>query len=131
MRMSRSRNNDSEVIQGEALVEFERDSELAFLNIPFCPTFAGVPQFDFEQFSGEEVSVDISLLQSFGARLEIKRKRLLSVALSETEKEPIWIAFYVAFPPPKGTYCPERSEGGLRDLSGQGCEGSPGDIVYR
>ena len=105
MRTSRSRNNDSEVIQGEALVEFERESELAFLNIPFCPTFTGVPRFDFEQISGEEVSLDVSLLQPFGARLEIKRKLSPSSELSEREREPIWIAFYAAFPPSEEAYC--------------------------
>ena len=104
MRTLRSRNNDSEIIQGEALVEFERESSLAFLNIPFYPAFVGVPRFDFEQISGEGVSVDVSLLQPFGARLEIKRKNQPST-LPGAERESVWIAFYATFPPPKDAYC--------------------------
>ena len=98
MLMSRSRNGNHETIRGEALVEFENESERSFLNIPFCPPFDDVPQLDFEQISGEDVSINISLLRVFGARLDIK-KTLSATVLPEVEKEPIRIVFYSVFPP--------------------------------
>ena len=99
MQTSRFRRGSSESLQGEFLVEFEPDLASTFFNIPFCPIFDGVPRFDFEQVSGSEVSINLSLLQPFGARLEIKRIPAQDVTSSEKEKEPIRIAFYVAYPP--------------------------------
>ena len=93
LRTERYRNRTTETIQGEALVEFDENSDSIFLNLPFCPPFDGIPQFDFEQISGTLISVNISLLQGFGVRLEVKK------TTSVTGKEPVRLSFYAVFPP--------------------------------
>ena len=98
MRQTRIRTNGREEIKGEALIEFDADSDVAFLNISFCPPFESVPSFDFEQIDGEDASFKVSLLQPFGVRLETKRINAAS-ELDEGGETSVKVAFYAAFPP--------------------------------
>lgn len=94
---TRKRLVDSEEISGEVLVEFDKSSDLAFVNLSFCPPFEETPFLDFEQTSGEEVRVNVSLLQTFGARLEIQRTRGTKTSLEKNgDAEPIRIEYYVS-----------------------------------
>jgi hypothetical protein len=98
--LKRRRLEGCETISGEATIEFEPDSKTAFLNIAFCPPFAGTPGFDFDQVSGEDTSIRTALLQPFGVRLEAYKtsKEHLDV---DTD-DPVTIEFFASYPGTEG-----------------------------
>jgi len=90
----RTRTADgAEQITGEALVEFEEGAEVEVVNVAFCPSFKGVPTFEYEQVSGADVAIKTTLIQPFGVRLEVRRRN------ASTENEPTRLEFFACYPP--------------------------------
>jgi len=90
----RTRTADgAEQITGEALVEFREDADVEVVNVAFCPSFKGVPTFEYEQVSGVDVAIKTTLIQPFGVRLEVRRRN------ASVEDEPTRLEFFARYPP--------------------------------
>jgi hypothetical protein len=81
-----------EVIEGEAQVVFHPGQKEAVVHLAFCPPLAIVPEVHGEDALGGELEVKAQVVQTFGARLSVRRTARLD--RSETGQ-----ISYVAFPP--------------------------------
>jgi hypothetical protein len=84
-----------EMIEGEALVEFQPGQKEAVLHLSFCPPLTVVPEVHGEDARGGDVEIRAESVHTFGARLSIRR----SAGLDSAESRQI---SYVAVPPDVG-----------------------------
>jgi hypothetical protein len=81
-----------EIIEGEAQVVFHPGQKEAVVHLSFCPPLAVVPEVHGEDALSGELEVKAQAVQTFGARLSVRRTERLD--RSETGQ-----ISYVAFPP--------------------------------
>ena len=91
----RERFINGERIYGRSLVEFVDGSAIAVLHIPFCPPFEGVPTFDIDLTTGEDVKIKTTSVQPFGARLEASRQ--CPTLNQKTPDEEVWIDYFAEY----------------------------------
>ncbi len=90
----------TEQIVGEAAIRFEDGAEIATLFLSFCPPFAGVPTFDFEQISNGDFDVETTSVQPFGVRVEAKRrlnKSSESAIFQEFSNDDLRVEYFAEF----------------------------------
>ena len=63
----------AEMVEGVAVVQFERGQKKANIHIPFSPPLQGVPEVDVECVGGESLRLKVPTPQPFGMRIEARR----------------------------------------------------------
>ena len=61
------------MVEGVAVVQFERGQKKANIHIPFSPPLQGVPEVDVECVGGESLRLKVPTPQPFGMRIEARR----------------------------------------------------------
>jgi hypothetical protein len=72
----------SEMIEGEACVDFLPGQREAVLHLSFCPPFATVPEVHGEDALGGNLEVRAEAVHTFGARLSVRRSSGIEAAES-------------------------------------------------
>ncbi len=70
-----------ERIEGWFRVRFQPEEETTIIHLSFCPPFETVPDLQLIQIAGGEVQFKATQIETFGARIEVKRN------LSETREQ--------------------------------------------
>ena len=71
-QVTRSRDGDLERIAAHLRVEFAAGQRLAVAHVAFCPPLATIPDVAVEVTDGPDAAVNLTLIQPFGLRLEVR-----------------------------------------------------------
>jgi hypothetical protein len=75
-QITRYRNElGAEVIQGLLRVELTKNQRTAHIHIAFCPPLTSTPEFTWEQTEGDDATIAIGQLATYGARLDLRMAR--------------------------------------------------------
>ena len=73
-RLVRSQSpNGDQRLEAWIKVNFVANEKVVNVHVPFCPTFANLPEIEQYQLSGDEIDLEISQLTPLGIRLDVKR----------------------------------------------------------
>jgi hypothetical protein len=93
-QLERATHDSGESLHGLLRVEFPRGERTQFVHIPFCPPFTQAPAVHAAQVAGPTVEVKVAQAESFGVRIEVKRK--------EADREPRSVVLEIEATAPAG-----------------------------
>lgn len=79
-QLTRAANASGETLDGLLRVEFAVGEQLQTVHVAFCPPLCFTPTAVCQAVDGADCDVKITSLETFGARLEIKRRGALTLA---------------------------------------------------